>query len=112
MKIIAETPEEERLLERIKAISDEMAVQDNRITQMPMWVIREKGTPSGDDYGAVMFFTGKAAEHHIEVNAHHYEHPYAYVRSAHDNSELMNVVHLLLLAGGHDIPSNHYGRLR
>lgn len=111
MKIIAETPEEKRLLKRIQQMSDNMATQDNRITQMPMWTIVENGT-EGRDYGAVMFFTQKAAETHLKVDSHHYDDAYTYVRSAHANPELMDVVHLLLLAGKNDIPSNHYGRLR
>ena len=32
--------------------------------------------------------------------------------SAHDNRELKDVIHLLILAGGNEIPSNHYGVLR
>ena len=64
------------------------------------------------DYGAVMYFTGKAAEQHINENAHHYEKPMICVRSAHDNRELKDVIHLLILADGNEIPSNHYGVLR
>ena len=109
MKIIAETPAEVRLLARIKSVSDEMAVQDNRSTQMPMWTIKD-----GDrgDYGIVMYFTGKAAEKHIIEDAHHYDNPRTYLRSAHNNRQLMDVVHLLLLIGEHEIPSNHYGWLK
>lgn len=29
-----------------------------------------------------------------------------------DNRELKDVIHLLILAGGNEIPSNHYGVLR
>ena len=29
-----------------------------------------------------------------------------------DNRELKDIVHLLILAGGNEIPSNHYGVLR
>lgn len=112
MKIIAENLAEQRLLNRIKAMSNEIATQDNRITQMPMWTIKDGGRGSYDDYGAVMFFTGKAAEEHLVTDAHHYENPHTYVRSAHNNPELLDVVHLLLLAGKNDINSNHYGRLR
>lgn len=112
MKIIAETPEEERLLARINVMSANMAVQDNRITQMPMWTITDAKGTTADDYGAVMFFTQAAAETHLVTDAHHYINPHTYIRSAHSNPELMDVVHLLLLAGGQDIPSNHYGRLR
>lgn len=108
MKIIAETEAEQRLLGRIQKMSDEMATQDNRITNMPMWTIKDGDR---EDYGAIMFFTGRAAEEHIDENNHHYHNPHSYVRSAHDNKELLDVVHLLLLAGGNDIPSNHYGRL-
>ena len=111
MKIIAESPEEERLLVRIKRMSDNMATQDNRITQMPMWTIMDMGKES-KDYGAVMFFTQVAAEHHLVTDSHHYDDAHTYVRSAHNNPELKDVVHLLLLAGKNDIPSNHYGRLR
>lgn len=111
MKIIAETPAEERLLARIKVMSDNMRHQDNRSTQMPMWTILE-GREAGRDYGAVMFLTQDAAERHLKVNAHHYDYPRIYVRSAHDNRELMDVVHLLLLAGGNQIPNNHYGFLK
>lgn len=42
----------------------------------------------------------------IEIIAH------IRVRSAHDNRELKDVIHLLILAGGNEIPSNHYGFLR
>lgn len=31
---------------------------------------------------------------------------------AHDNRELKDVIHLLILAGGNEIPNNHYGVLR
>lgn len=110
MKIIAESPEEERLLARINLMSANMATQDNRITNMPMWTILEEGK-DGKDYGAVMFFTQAAADTHLITDAHHYNNPHTYIRSAHNNPELKDVVHLLLLAGGHDIPSNHYGRL-
>lgn len=64
------------------------------------------------DYGAVMYFTGKAAEQHIEENDDYYDNPTTYIRSAHDNQELKDVIHLLILAGGNEIPSNHYGILR
>lgn len=111
MKIIAESPEEERLLVRIKKMSDNMSAQDNRATMMPMWTVRDNGK-DGTDYGAVMFFTQEAAETHVVTDAHHYDHPSIYVRSAHNNPELKDVVHLLLLIGQHEIPSNHYGRLR
>lgn len=45
-------------------------------------------------------------------NDHHYENPTTCVRSAHDNRELKDIVHLLILAGGNEIPNNHYGFLR
>ena len=111
MKIIAENPAEEALLWRIKALSDELVNQDNRSTDMPVWTILDNNK-AGKDYGAVMYFTGKAAEQHINENDHHYENPTTYVRSAHDNRELKDVIHLLILAGGNEIPSNHYGVLR
>ena len=59
-----------------------------------------------------MYFTGKAAEQHIKENDHHYDNPMISVRSAHDNRELKDVIHLLILAGGNEIPNNHYGVLR
>lgn len=111
MKIIAENPAEEALLWRIKALSDELVNQDNRSTNMPMWTILDNNK-AGKDYGAVMYFTGKAAEQHINKNNHHYKKPMICVRSAHDNRELKDVIHLLILAGGNEIPSNHYGVLR
>ena len=111
MKIIAETPQEERLLERIKTISDNMAIQDNRATMMPMWTV-EEGRKAGTDYGAVMFFTQDAAETHLVTDAHHYDHPNVYIRSAHNNPELVAVAHLLLLANGHEVPDNHYKKVR
>lgn len=40
------------------------------------------------------------------------DNPATYIRSAHDNRELKDVVHLLILAGGNEIPSNHYGVLK
>ena len=49
---------------------------------------------------------------YIKENNHHYDNPTIYVRSAHDNRELKDVIHLLILAGGNEIPSNHYGVLR
>lgn len=110
MKIIAENPAEEALLRRIKALSDEPVNQDNRSTDMPMWTILDN-SKAGKDYGAVMYFTSKAAKQHIEENDHHYDNPTIYIRSAHDNRELKDVVHLLILAGGNEIPSNHYGFL-
>lgn len=67
MKIIAENPAEEALLWRIKALSDELVNQDNRSTSMPMWTILDNNK-AGKDYGAVMYFTGKAAEQHINEN--------------------------------------------
>lgn len=99
MKIIAENPAEEVLLRRIKALSDELVNQDNRSTDMPMWTILDNNK------------AGKAAKQHIEENNHHYDNPTIYIRSAHDNRELKDVVHLLILAGGNEIPSNHYGVL-
>ena len=111
MKIVAETPQKERLLARIKQISDNIATQGNRATMMPMWTVLEDGKP-GRDYGAVMFFTQAEAERHLEVNAHHYDHPQLYIRSAHDNPELIAVVHMLLLAGGNQVPLNHYKEAR
>lgn len=111
MKIIAENPAEEALLWRIKALSDELVNQDNRYTSMPVWTILDNNK-AGKDYGAVMYFTGKAAEQHIKENVNHYEKPMIYIRSAHDNRELKDVIHLLILAGGNEIPSNHYGFLR
>lgn len=97
MKIIAENPAEEALLWRIKALSDEL---DNRSTNMPMWTILDNNK------------AGKAAEQHINENAHHYEKPMTCIRSAHDNRELKDVIHLLILAGGNEISSDHYGVLR
>ena len=111
MKIIADNLAEEALLWRIKALSDELVNQDNRSTSMPVWTILDNNK-AGKDYGAVMYFTGKAAEQHIKENDHHYDHPTTCVRSAHDNRELKDVIHLLILAGGNEIPSNHYGVLR
>jgi hypothetical protein len=111
MKIIAENPAEEALLRRIKALSDELVNQDNQCTNMPVWTILDNGK-ADKDYGAVMYFTGKAAEQHIEENIHYYDNPTIYIRSAHDNRELKDVIHLLILAGGNEIPSNHYGFLR
>ena len=110
MKIIAENPAEEALLWRIKALSDELVNQDNRSTDMPMWTILDNNK-AGKDYGAVMYFTGKAAERTsrktiiITIIQR-------YIRSAQANRELKDVVHLLILAGGNEIPSNHYGVLR
>ena len=106
MKIIADNPAEEALLWRIKALSDELVNQDNRSTSMPVWTILDNNK-AGKDYGAV-----KAAEQHINENDHHYKKPMICVRSAHDNRELKDVIHLLILAGGNEIPSNHYGVLR
>ena len=97
MKIIAENPAEEALLWRIKALSNELVNQDNRCTSMPVWTILDNN---------------KAAEQHINENDHHYENPTTCIRSAHDNRELKDVIHLLILAGGNEIPSNHYGVLR
>ncbi len=111
MKIIAENPAEERLLARILVMSKNLATQDNRATMMPMWTIVEDNK-AGRDYGAVMFFTQAEAETHLEENEHHYHNAHTYIRSAHDNRELLDVVHLLLLVGNNDIPSNHYGRLK
>lgn len=111
MKIIAESPAEEALLWRIKALSDELVNQDNRCTNMPVWTILDNNK-AGKDYGAVMYFTGKAAEQHIEENDDYYDNPTTYIRSAHHNQELKDVIHLLILAGGNEIPSNHYGVLR
>ena len=65
----------------------------------------------GDRYWHIDYW-GKAAEQHIEENGHHYDNPTICVRSAHDNRELKDVIHLLILAGGNEIPSNHYGALR
>ena len=110
MKIIAENPAEEALLWRIKALSDELVNQDNRSTNMPMWTILDNNK-AGKDYGAVMYFTGKLPSS-IKENDHHYDNPMISVRSAHDNRELKDIVHLLILAGGNEIPSNHYGVLR
>jgi hypothetical protein len=100
MKIIADNPAEEALLWRIKALSDELVNQDNRSTSMPVWTILDNNK------------AGKAAEQHINKNDHHYKKPMICVRSAHDNRELKDVIHLLILAGGNEIPSNHYGTLR
>ena len=112
MKIIAENPAEEALLWRVKALSDELVNQDSRYTDMPVWTILDNNK-AGKDYGAaVMYFTSKAAEQHINENDHHYDNPTIYIRSAHDNRELKDVIHLLILAGGNEIPSNHYGVLR
>ena len=111
MKIIAETPQEERLLERIKKISNNMATQGNRATMMPMWTILDNGKP-GHDYGAVMFFTQAEAEQHLKINAHHYENPSIYIRSAHDNPELVAIANLIIVAGGNQVPTNHYKEVR
>ena len=100
MKIIAESPAEEALLWRIKALSDELVNQDNRCTNMPVWTILDNNK-AGKDYGAVMYFTDD-----------YYDNPTTYIRSAHHNQELKDVIHLLILAGGNEIPSNHYGILR
>lgn len=53
----------------------------------------------------------QVAEQHIKENDHH-DNPMISVRSAHDNRELKDVIHLLILAGGNEIPNNHYGVLR
>lgn len=111
MIIKAETLQEERLLGKIQDISNNLVAQDNRATMMPMWTILENGK-AGKDYGAVMFFTQEEAERHLEVNAHHYDNPGIYVRSAHNNPELQAVVHLLFLAGGNDLVDNHYKGVR
>lgn len=111
MKIIADNLAEEALLWRIKALSDELVNQDNRSTNMPVWTILDNNKV-GKDYGAVMYFTDKAAKQHIDENDHHYKNPTTCVRSAHDNRELKDVIHLLILAGGNEIPSSHYGVLR
>ena len=49
MKIIAESPAEEALLQRIKALSDELVNQDNRHTSMPVWTILDNNK-AGKDY--------------------------------------------------------------
>lgn len=112
MKIIAETPEEERLLARIVVTSNNLAKQDNRSTAFPIWTILDgnnKKLTTG--YGAGFFLTEAEAESHLESNHYHYNKPSLYVDSAHRNYELHDVIHLLLLAGGNEIDSNHYGRL-
>ena len=91
MKIIAENPAEEALLWRIKALSDELVNQDNRSTSMPMWTILDNNK------------AGKAVEQHIKESDRHYDNPMISVRSAHDNRELKDVIHLLILAGGNEI---------
>lgn len=53
----------------------------------------------------------QVAEQHIKENDRH-DNPMISVRSAHDNRELKDVIHLLILAGGNEIPNNHYGVLR
>lgn len=107
MKIIAESIQEERLLSLIEDISDNLVTQDNRATMMPMWTILENGK-SGKDYGAVTFFTQEAAESHLITDAHHYDRPSIYIRSAHNNPEIQAIVNLLILAGGNNVPQNHY----
>lgn len=41
MKLIAETPAEIALLDRIKITSDELATQDNLVTNFPIWYVTE-----------------------------------------------------------------------
>lgn len=112
MKIIAETPEEERLLARVQVTSNNLATQDNRSTAFPIWTILEgsrKKLTTG--HGAGFFLTEAEADAHIKSNHYHYDKPVTYVDSVHRNYELHDVIHLLLLAGGNKIDSNHYGRL-
>lgn len=113
MKIIAENSAEERLLERIVSMSHNMAKQDNRSTNFPIWTIldgEEKKLTTG--YGAGFFLTEAAAAQHIESNDYHYDSPVMYVDSVHRNYELHDLIHLVLLIGEQEIPNNHYGRLR
>lgn len=61
--------------------------------------------------GPGMFLTQKACQEHIDDNSYDYTDPRPYAWSFYRNYELQPIVQALILAAGHEVPSNHYGKV-
>lgn len=61
--------------------------------------------------GAGLFLTQKACQEHIDDNRYDYTDPRPYAWSFYRNYELQPIVQALILAAGHEVPSNHYGKV-
>lgn len=61
--------------------------------------------------GPGIFLTQKACQEHIDSNSYDYTDPRPYAYSAHRNYELQPIIQALIIAAGHEVPSNHYGRV-
>lgn len=59
----------------LTAMADEMMIQDNRMTQYPIYEIRD----TGDDSVKIKFFTNKDAERFLQQTRYRYTDPYVYV---------------------------------
>lgn len=62
-------------------------------------------------YGSCFFLTEKACREYIEANSYHFNNPKPYCDSAFRNHELQPIIQALIVAAGHEVPSNHYGRV-
>lgn len=73
--------------ELLVSLGSELATQDNRITNEPIFMVQE-GSVSGKTYTNHMaFFTEKAAQEYIDAQRHNLQNPRIYALSAHANRE-------------------------
>lgn len=61
--------------------------------------------------GPGIFLTQKECQAHIDSNRYDYTDPRTYAYSAHRNYELQPIIQALILMAGHEVPSNHYGKV-
>ena len=62
-------------------------------------------------YGSQFFLTQKACQEYIDDNAYHFNKPEPYAGSAFRNHEIQPIIQALIVAAGHEVPSNHYGKI-
>ncbi len=61
--------------------------------------------------GPGMFLTQKACQEHIDDNRYDYTDPRPYAYSLYRNYEMQPIIQALIVAAGHEVPSNHYGKI-
>lgn len=71
-------------------IADEMIAQDNRMTQYPIFEVRD----TGDENVRIKFLTNKRAEEHLQIFRYRFINPYVYVacEKSHDIILYMKIV--------------------
>lgn len=91
------------LLQEMKEIGLRLATQDNRITQDPMFEVRDGG---GQRWPKVVTYclTESAAQAYIDANRHNMKNPTIYATSLYRNYEMIAIRKFLMELAKEEVP--------